>query len=233
MKTMFPAIVLIAILAGCEREEPKKIPFPGPGATPKAPAEPDSPTAVPAMRPATPPPDEQTKIEPAKSPGATGQQTISFKGFAMDVPGTWNAQVGANPMRAAQFEWAKAEKDPEAPTCIVFYFGPGGGGSVEGNLARWRGQFDEKGDPAPGKTESFNTDHAKFTLLEKTGTFKQQASMMSPEFTPKPGWEMLAAVAELDGGPIFFRATGPEASMKAQREAFITALKSLRKAAGS
>jgi hypothetical protein len=234
MKRRLTAIMLLMALVGCEKEEPRKIPFPSgdssakPSATPAAPASPQVPAQ---MRPAAPPPtDEPTKIEPAKSGAAPGMQTVSFKGFAMDIPGEWKAQIGANPMRAAQFDWPKSGKDADAPTCIVFYFGPGSGGTVEGNLSRWRGQFDEKGDPTPGKTETFSTDHAKFTLLEKTGTFKQQASMMSPEFTPMPGWAMIAAVAEIDGGPVFFRATGPEASVMAQREAMLAALKTLRKA---
>jgi len=232
MKRYFATLTLVLVLVGCEKEEPKKIPFPSPGAAPKSPAAmPESPASnePPQMRPAAPPMDEPTRIEPAKSAAAPGMQTVSFRGFAMDIPGAWKAESGANPMRVAQFEWPKAGKDAEAPTCIVFYFGAGSGGSVEANLARWRGQFDEKGDPTPGKSETFSTNHAKFTLLEKTGIFKQQASMMSPDFTPMLGWAMLAAVAEIEGGPVYFRATGPEASIMAQREAMITALKSLRK----
>ena len=152
----------------------------------------------------------------------------------MDIPTGWQAQpVPSGGMRAAQFELPKAGSDPEAPTCIAFILPPGQGGGVEGNIVRWRGMFVETGDPALGRTEETASPNGEITLFEKSGTYKQSATPMSQDFTAKEGWRMIAAVVEVGGGSIFFRAAGPEASVSAQRDALINALKSIRKASGT
>src|SRR5262249_48249561 len=104
----------------------------------------------------------------------------------------------------------------------------GSGGTVEANIDRWRGQFDDGDKPNPGTTETLTAGATKITLFDKSGTFKLQPRMMSPEFTPKPGWQMLAAVAEIDGGPVFFRVHRPQVSVAAQKDAFVAAIKPLR-----
>jgi len=217
----------LALSAGCKEEAPKKIPFPAE----KPPAQ----SPVPAPANPAQPPNESTppsagrtdaEVKPAASPG---KSTVTFKGFAIDVPTDWTTQPVSNPaMRAAQFEWPKATSDAEAPTLVVYFFGKGGGGTVEANLDRWRSLFVEGGTPAPGVTQTFNAGSTTITLLDKSGTFKQQATPMSQEFTPTPDWQMLAAVAEIEGGPLFFRATGPQASVAAQKDAFMKSLRTLR-----
>ncbi len=227
---------LILVLAmGCKEDDTKKIPFPdGKPAKPAAETAEPPPPALPANHPPIdkPPPMPSEQAAPAtlKPSSTAGMSTASFKGYAMDVPSTWKLQPAANPMRVAEFELPTTADDSEAPSLIVFFFGVGGGGGVEANMDRWRGQFDDGGKPNPGTTETLSAGSTKITLLDKSGTFKLQPRMMSPEFTPKPGWRMLAAVAEIQGGPLFFRTTGPEASVAAQKEALTKALKTLRNA---
>ncbi len=228
-------IGLILVLAtGCKEDDTKKIPFPD-GKPAKPAAETVESSPPPALPPNHPPidkppptPSEQAVPAALKPSSTAGMSTASFKGYAMDVPSTWKLQPAANPMRVAEFELPTTGGDSEAPTLIVFFFGVGGGGGVDANIDRWRGQFDDGGKINPGTTETLSAGSTKITLLDKSGTFKLQPRMMSPEFTPKPGWRMLAAVAEIQGGPLFFRATGPEASVAAQKDALTTALKSLR-----
>ncbi len=161
-------------------------------------------------------------VPAAPSPAA---KPLRFKNVEMKIPDSWKPQTPANPMRVAQIEWPAAPAHPEPPQLIVFWFGPNEGGTVDANLQRWRGQFEQPGD---GETSRFRTDLASVTLLDKAGTFKQQPSMMSPEYTPRPNWRMLAAVVEIEGGPFFFRAVGPDASVTAQRDALHAALRSMR-----
>ncbi len=220
------AATLAAALAGCDKREPKKIPFPGNTSpetkSPETPAQPEQ------SKPSPPP-----RMDPAPAAPSGAAHTITFKGFSMDVPAGWQTQsVPTGGMRAAQFEWPGSASADDAPTCIAFIFPPGQGGNVESNLVRWRGMFVEEGDPTPGRTEELASSHGKITLFEKSGTFKLQATPMAKEFTPRKNWQMLAAVAEIGGSTLYFRATGPEAGVQAQRDAMITALKSLRKAGG-
>jgi len=227
---------LILVLAtGCKEDDTKKIPFPdGKPAKPAAEtAEPSPPPpALPPNHPPIdkPPPMASEQADPAtlKPSPTAGMSTATFKGYAMDVPSDWKLQPAANPMRIAEFELPKVGDDREAPSLIVFFFGVGGGGGVDANIDRWRGQFDDGGKSNPGTTETLSAGSTKITLLDKSGTFKLQPRMMSPEFTPMPGWRMLAAVAEIQGGPLFFRTTGPESSVAAQKDALTKALKTLR-----
>ncbi|MEE8169144.1 MAG: hypothetical protein V3T70_01220 [Phycisphaerae bacterium] len=186
--------------------------------------------APPAQESATAAPvaEESTPAETERSDESV--RTIEFQGFLIDVPASWTHRPPSSDMRAAEFAWPVGEGDESSPEMIVYFFGVGSGGSVEANLTRWRGQFVDEGDPAPGQTDEFETPRGKITLLDKSGVFKQKKSMMSPDFTPRPGWRMLAAVIECDGGPYFFRALGPAESVGAQRDALIAALKSFRPA---
>lgn len=236
MKLRMIGIGLVLLLAtSCKDDEQKKIPFPD-GKPAKPAAEPtEPPPALPPNHPPIdkpPPKSAEPSADAVLKPSATaGLSTATFKGYAMDVPSTWKLQPASNPMRIAEFELPQTADDAEPPSLIVFFFGPGGGGGVDANIDRWRSQFDDGGKANPGTIENLSAGSTKITLLDKSGTFKLQPRMMSPEFTPKPGWRMLAAVAEIQGGPLFFRTTGPQASMAAQKDALVSALKSLRAAA--
>jgi hypothetical protein len=109
----------------------------------------------------------------------------------------------------------------------VFFFGPGGGGSVEANIQRWIDQM----EPAKGthpKPETLEGGKGfKVTWIEVTGTLKPSSMGMGPA-AEQPGSRLLGAVVEGPGGPWFFKATGPDATIAGQREAFLTMLKSVR-----
>ncbi len=222
----------IMMCCGCERSEPIKVPLPSPGKSSSGVVPVDTEPAAaphPELRKETPPeiaPPPPAEATVTKRPD--GAQVVSFKGFTMEIPADWVSQEVPNPMRAAQFEWPAAGGG-DKPLLIVFYFGPGSGGGVQANIDRWRGQFVESGAPSAGTTDSFSTDSAKITVLDKTGTYKDQPQMMSPEFTAREGYRMLAAAVEIEGGPVFFKAVGPEQSVAAQKEAFLAAVKTLRR----
>ena len=62
-----------------------------------------------------------------------------------DPPG-WASQ-GSAPFRVVTYS-VPAIPGSEKAECIVYFFGPGQGGSVEANLDRWKGQFSQNGKPA-------------------------------------------------------------------------------------
>jgi hypothetical protein len=181
---------------------------------------------------ASPPVKQEPAAKAPAKPSARADK-VTFHGYVMDVPSTWEIEETTNPMRVAQIKWPTMPPDTESPSMVVFFFGEGGGGPIEANLHRWREQFDEQGEPSDGTTESFETPHAKITVLDKSGVYKFQPRMMASDFEPKPGWRMLAAVIEAEGGPFFIKTAGPEASMAAQRDAFLAVLKNFRRDQGT
>src|SRR5262245_9338067 len=67
--------------------------------------------------------------------------TVELDGLKSTAPTAWKKQESTSSMRVAQFKITKSEGDPEDTEMIVFFFGKGGGGDVEGNMKRWKGLF--------------------------------------------------------------------------------------------
>jgi hypothetical protein len=124
-------------------------------------------------------------------------------------------------MRLAQ---AMIPGDAGPAQLTVFYFGPGGGGGVEANLDRWIGQVQADDDP---EREDFALGDWNVSFVEVTGTLLPSGMGTGPT-VPQPDSKLLGAVVDGEGGPWFFKATGPAATLEAQRDAFLDLLKSGR-----
>jgi hypothetical protein len=105
----------------------------------------------------------------------------------------------------------------------VFFFGGGGGGGVEENLQRWASQV-EGGSPVRA---SFEANGLKISIIDLSGTLKQGSMGMGPQ-TDQPNSRMIAAVVEGEGGPWFFKLTGPEATIASGRDPFLAMLRGAR-----
>jgi hypothetical protein len=145
-----------------------------------------------------------------------GEGSIDF-----DLPQSWQSQPPSSSMRVAQATIPGAGGPGEL---AVFFFGPGGGGGVEANIQRWIDQMESPGQPTP---ETFEANGFKVTWIDVQGTLKP-STMGSGPATPQPNSRLLGAVVEGPGGPWFFKATGPEATLGPQRDAFVAMLKSVR-----
>jgi hypothetical protein len=152
---------------------------------------------------------------PAAAPGGS----IDF-----DLPSSWQSQTPDSQMRLAQ---AAIPGAGGAGQLAVFFFGPGGGGTVDANIKRWIDQMETPAGSAP-KPEIFQTGSGyKVTWVEVGGTLKPSMMGAGPT-TEQPGSRLLGAVVEGPGGPWFFKATGPDATLAAAREDFLKMLKSVR-----
>lgn len=155
--------------------------------------------------------------------GAPGETAGASGGIDFDLPAGWTSEPPQSNMRLAQATF----QGPGGPGQLaVFYFGPGGGGGVDANIERWIGQV----DVAPGTTptpETFEANGYKVTMIDVRGTLMPSGMGMGPS-TPQPDSRLLGAVVEGPGGPWFFKATGPEATLGPQREAFLAMLRSVR-----
>lgn len=166
------------------------------------------------------------------TPAGAGSPTAAATGsIAWDLPATWQQEPPSSGMRMAQALIPGAGGVGgvgDEGQLVVFHFGPGGGGGVEANLARWVEQMDVKPGTEPQR-QVFAVRGYQVTLLDVAGTLKPSGMGMGPA-TPQPDSVLLAAVVEGPGGPWFFKATGPEATMAAARADFRAMLESVRAA---
>ena len=72
--------------------------------------------------------------------GANRSVSLGALGYSVDVPDTWVQQPPENTMRLAQFQ-IRGPQGQEPANVVVFFFGKGGGGTVEANVQRWESQF--------------------------------------------------------------------------------------------
>ncbi len=135
-------------------------------------------------------------------------------------------------MRAASYQIPPAAGDAEGGECIVYYFGPGQGGGVEANVQRWIGQFEAPGGgPADklAKRTSTTVGGIPVALLDLSGTYLFKPAPMAPQATRKPGYRMLAAIAEGKDAPVFFKLTAPAKTAAEAEAAFKAMINSLSK----
>ena len=183
-------------------------------------------TMPPAASQGTPAP-----IEPISSRGGqdgsapmAGQAQDGSVHF--DLPSNWQEQPPSTSMRMAQAVIPGNPGSGGPGEVVVFFFGPGGGGGVEENIQRWIAQM----ETAPGSNpqpETFEANGFRITWIDVSGTLKPSSMGMGPA-TPQPGSRLYGAVVEGPGGPWFFKATGPEATLAAERENFVKMLRSVR-----
>lgn len=136
-----------------------------------------------------------------------------------ELPAGWQETQPSSQMRLKQATIPGPGGDAEL---AVFFFGPGSGGGVEDNVQRWIGQMEPTAEP---QRDSFESGDYRVTWVEVDGTLK--AGTMGGPAEAQPGSTLLGAVVEGPGGPWFFKATGPEATLEAERDAFLGMLRDL------
>lgn len=144
------------------------------------------------------------------------------------APEEWKPRAPASSMRVAEFVVPRAPGDPEDGEVIVYFFG-GMGGSVDANVQRWIGQFEQApGAPADGKRTTFDVGGLKVTTVDVSGTYVAEVRPGSAERHNKPNFRMRAAVVETPRGPHFVKFTGPAKTVAAGSAAFDGFIRSLR-----
>jgi hypothetical protein len=116
----------------------------------------------------------------------------------------------------------------EAGECGVYYFGKGQGGTVDENVARWAQQF--SGAPRPTRSDR-TVAGLRVHRVDLAGTYLAPGGPMMQSQGSKPNYRLLGAIVEAPGGLVFFKCTGPVATMAAAEKAFNALIASLTKAA--
>jgi hypothetical protein len=124
-------------------------------------------------------------------------------------------------MRAATYTIAVVPGEQGPAECVVNYFGPGQGGTVEANVDRWRAQMlGADGKPAVTKVTMRTVRGVKVTVVDSAGTYTGMGGPMAGGAKPVSGYRLLGAIAEGRGGNVFFKLTGPLKTIAAQQAAF-------------
>lgn len=160
------------------------------------------------------------------APAGAAAAVTSASGISWSVPKEWTAAPSPSAMRLATYRIAPAPGDGDSGELAVFYFGPGQGGGVDANVARWQSQLESAagGQPKPTRTKVSGLD---VTLVAAEGTYA--SGMPGGQQTPKSGWALRGAIAEAPGGAVFFKLVGPKKTVAAAGAGFDALVKSLRK----
>jgi hypothetical protein len=184
----------------------------------------DAPGALPAGHPSL---DAPTMPAPGLPPVPEGAGT-GAAALAWTVPAGWVTEKPASAMRRAQYRVPGKTGDGE---CAVFYFGPGQGGDPMSNAVRWAEQFalpDGSSARSTMKTSEIEVGGFKVFMVEVAGTYNGGMTMTAAPAKPMPGYRLLGAVAPGPDANWYFKFTGPDATVNAQRAAFTGMVKSLK-----
>jgi hypothetical protein len=132
-------------------------------------------------------------------------------------------------MRAATYNVAAAQGDKESAECAVYFFGAGQGGSVEANLARWKGQFTQGGKPSEAQVGKRTVHGLAVTTIDISGDYSGMGGPMAASPSVAAGYRLLGAIVEGPQGNIFVKFAGPAKTVAANRQKFDQLLSSFAK----
>ncbi len=208
-KLIVVMMVVFVALAGCNRQKPAQNTASQPSSSTTA-----NPTPMnPGSTTRTPPPSGAGIVPPPPVTVTTEGNSLSLAGITFDLPEGWVKENPTSSMRLAQYTLPGEAGTAEL---IVFYFGPGQGGSADANITRWAGQFkDSQGEP---QISRFEQGGLKLSIVRVTGTYAPSSmGAMMPAPPPQSDSALFGLIVE--GGPkgsLFIRSTGPKATMEAQ-----------------
>jgi hypothetical protein len=185
----------LAALAACSSEPP---PDTAPGSTTAA--------GAPAASTARP--------DPGAQPRAPGNP------LTFTPREGWDVEEPTSSMRVAQYRLGGDAGDAEL---VVYYFGPKHEGSLEDNLERWAGQF-EQPDGGDSLERAVLSERRVLGMpvheVALEGTYVAETSPGSGVRLREPGWRLLAAIVESDHGPYYAKLVGPGATVEAHAAGF-------------
>jgi hypothetical protein len=145
------------------------------------------------------------------------------------IPSRWKIEPVESPARGGQWRVPPLHGEGDGGEVVVFYFGPGVGGSAEENIDAWVGtMFNAEGHPAAAERKQHTTGGLKISQVVMFGTYNQVVSLPGVPPVPKSNYGLLGAVIENPQGAIYWRFTGPEALITANLPLFNKVIDSVR-----
>ena len=178
-------------------------------------------------------PSPKTRTSASSTSGMTGP--LDLRGLLLRVPASWHRQPSTTPFRLAQYAIPHAPGDTAPASFIIFYFGPGQGGSAEANIQRWIGMMRQpngKDSHAVAHRGQIQRPGLRISTLDVTGTYMESPNPFTTETIPRPHSRMLAAVSEPakpnNAGSFFLRLVGPARTVGAAKPGWDAMLASVR-----
>jgi hypothetical protein len=172
-----------------------------------------------------------TLLALALSASAAHAEQSTVMGLRFSVPKGWKRVQTASEIRGAQFRIPRAGRGSEDGELVLFQFTPDDSKGIQSTLDRWYEQITQP-DGRPSKDAavvSTRTVHGlRVTLVDVAGTYRPQLGPM--EHRERPGYRLLGAAVEGEGGPWFWRAIGPAATMDKAKRGFDELVDSLEPA---
>lgn len=169
---------------------------------------------------------------PAEAAPLTAAGRVSLPQGISFVPGdAWRAKSPQSSTRLAEFVIPRSEGDGADGELALFHFGTGQGGSVEQNLERWFGQFqqpDGSSSKEKASVERRKVGDLPVTVAEVSGRHVSRAMAPGMRSYDEPGWRLYGAIVETPEGPFFFKAIGPEKTILGARPALEALVGSVR-----
>ena len=168
-----------------------------------------------------------SETPPANAPGNGGTAASdarpdpNAKQPAPNAPLVFTAQEGwveeppANSMRKAQYV-LPGQGGADDATAVVYHF-QGGAGSVDMNIERWAGQFEQAdGTPSMDHVQRMQrrVDGMLVHEVKLSGKYVAETSPGSGEHVSHEDWSLMAAVLESDHGNYFVKCVGPAATIR-------------------
>ena len=151
-----------------------------------------------------------------------GCSRVSMSGLSYTPQDGWVRQQTEGPARMAQYEM-KGEKGTEPATLTIFHFGPQGAGTVEANIDRWIGQFqqpDGRDSTQVAQLTSDNVNGLKLDRVDVSGTFVAPEAPGSAKKRNDPGFRLIGCVVETAAGPYYIRFLGPAATVERRKPGY-------------
>lgn len=161
-----------------------------------------------------------SSVPPTQS--AAGE--VSYK-----VPAGWTVEKPTSDMRLAQYTLPKADGDAEDALLILYYFGPGQGGTPEANIERWVKQVkqpDGLDSKDKAKTATMTVNGLQVSTVDVLGNYSGGMSQDSVPKDSKSIFRLRGAVIETPKGSYFAKLTGPEKTVNHWGQAFDDYIKS-------
>jgi len=145
------------------------------------------------------------------------EAAIDIGGARFFLPSDWAPAAAERVSPARAGEWTFGQGGEAA----AFFFGTGKGGDIQANMATLaRRMTTATGGPAPLVNEGSFVRKAsegplKATWLVCYGVYTGDPLRSGIPALPRAGWGLIGFAAEFPGGPVYFRITGPEETIRA------------------
>jgi hypothetical protein len=147
---------------------------------------------------------------------ALAEGRVALGPFSIAIPAGWSQKPVTSDMRAGELVVG------DNASLVIYYFGESGAGSLQDNLDRWIGQFqqpDGKDSKAVAKVEQTKLAGQEATTVSLAGRFVAEA-MPGGEAHDNADYALLAAIVASPQGPFYFKLVGPKKVVDANADKF-------------